>query len=271
MARLFSNNASTTLSVAALPSDTILSIATGTGVKFNTNPLGYNHELVTISNQDGSLFEIVQVNRKDAGTDALYDVTRGREGTTAQSWPIGSKVEGRLTKNSLVDGLIAVTDDFNGSAYQHKSLKVSGIGTSNPIINANSKFSMLSVVGFNVNTTDVATSTVLDLLSNNSVVNDSMMIIPVSLFMVLYTGTATVAPILQFGHSTNGGTTIASVSLTTANTAMTKGVVVRYDFPSGITVQTGSTTNYVCKVNTTGTGAGIINCGLLCYYAPGYL
>lgn len=93
--QLFSNNASTTLAVAINAAATSIVVASGKGALFNA-PTGGDYELVTLS--DSTNTEVVKVTARS--TDTLT-VTRAQEGTTAQSFAIGAKVEARVTKGTL--------------------------------------------------------------------------------------------------------------------------------------------------------------------------
>ncbi len=93
MAQLFTNNAEGTLSVAVSSAgQTTLTLNTGKGAKF-PSPTGSDYCKVTID--DGTNVEICICTSRTAD---VLTVTRGQEGTTAQSsFAIGSKVELRVT------------------------------------------------------------------------------------------------------------------------------------------------------------------------------
>jgi hypothetical protein len=58
-----------------------------------TNPRDFT--VVTLSNEDGSLFEIIYI--LGPVTSTTVTIKRGQEATTAKSWPAGTKIEGRVT------------------------------------------------------------------------------------------------------------------------------------------------------------------------------
>ena len=99
--QLFSNNASTTLASAINDIATSMLVATGTGSLFAT-PTGYGvpaidqYELITIS--QGSNIEIVKCTSRSGDN---FFIQRAQEGTTAQNWSVGAKVESRITKGTL--------------------------------------------------------------------------------------------------------------------------------------------------------------------------
>ena len=97
---LYSNNASTTLSNDFLNWASMTTLASGTGALF-PQPAGdgSNWFYITITNADGSVREICKVLARSG--DTISSVQRGQDGTTAQNWSIGAKVELRVTKAVL--------------------------------------------------------------------------------------------------------------------------------------------------------------------------
>lgn len=96
MGRVYADNATSSLRVAVGPSDTIIEV--GDGGAFPTLSAG-QHFMATLTQADAETsWEIVKVT---AITDDTLTVERAQEGTTAQSWAWGSKIEIRLTKAGL--------------------------------------------------------------------------------------------------------------------------------------------------------------------------
>jgi hypothetical protein len=96
--QLWTNNARTSLAAGISPSDTALSVAAGQGARF-PNPTAGNWFLATIDN--GSENEIIKVTARS--TDSFATVARGQEGTTARAWSAGTRIEIRITKETLED------------------------------------------------------------------------------------------------------------------------------------------------------------------------
>ena len=117
---LYSNNASTTLSNDFLNWASMTTLASGTGALF-PQPAGdgSNWFYITITNADGSVREICKVLARSG--DTISSVQRGQDGTTAQNWSIGAKVELRVTK--------AVLDEFvqKDGAITNAQLPNSGV------------------------------------------------------------------------------------------------------------------------------------------------
>lgn len=99
MTQRFSNNASSTLAVAVDADDTSLVLTnaatfpTLTGVDYFTATLV---DYDTSGNENA--WEVVTCTARSGNT---LTVTRGAEGTTARSWPIGTRTEVRLTAGAL--------------------------------------------------------------------------------------------------------------------------------------------------------------------------
>ena len=98
MTQLFSNNADTTL--AASLSDVATS-ATITDGSMLQAPTGGDFELLTLAAAGN--YEIIKVTARTGNT--LGTIARAQEGTTAQSWPIGTRVFAGITAGSLGDFL----------------------------------------------------------------------------------------------------------------------------------------------------------------------
>lgn len=97
MARLFTNNASSTLASGIVPGDTTIALATGTGSRFPALAVP-DHFIITLT-QAGTetSWEEVKVIARSGDT---LTVVRGQEGSTASSWSTGDKVEMRWTADS---------------------------------------------------------------------------------------------------------------------------------------------------------------------------
>lgn len=98
MAVAYTNNATTTLSATITDSTTSLSVAFGAGSKFPSTA-GGDHFYITLTNGAGDI-EIMKVIARSADT---FAVVRAQDGTTAQGWTAGDKIELRLTKAMLDD------------------------------------------------------------------------------------------------------------------------------------------------------------------------
>lgn len=109
------NNAVTTTAGAIAPTDTVVPLAVGSGDLFPLPVVGESYYVATLSNAQGTLREIVQVTAMsgDAAT-----VVRAQEGTSAQSWPLGSLFKNLLTKEQAqgyVQRLpVYASQDFGG-------------------------------------------------------------------------------------------------------------------------------------------------------------
>lgn len=99
----FANNASTTLGSSIAPTDTTITVASGTGNEFPL-PAGGQYFVTTLSaSPTGLPNEIVKVT---ARTGDAMTVVRAQEGTTAQSWSVGDRFQNFVSAgflNQLVD------------------------------------------------------------------------------------------------------------------------------------------------------------------------
>lgn len=98
MAVAYTNNASTTLSATITNSATSLSVTSGHGVKFPSTATG-DHFYITLTN-GASDVEIMKVTARSTDT---FTVVRAQDGTTAQGWAAGDKIELRVIKAMLDD------------------------------------------------------------------------------------------------------------------------------------------------------------------------
>ena len=94
----FTNNATTTLGEAINASVTSLLVAAGTGALFPTLG-GTDYFYCTLTNTVGTV-EIIKVTARSTDT---FTIVRGQDGSTANSWSLGDKVELRLVAASLND------------------------------------------------------------------------------------------------------------------------------------------------------------------------
>lgn len=100
MAVLYTNNASTTLASGITNSNTVLSLATGTGSLFPTITAP-DFAYVTLIDSSNNI-EIVKVTARSGD---VLTVVRAQEGTTARSFATGSKVDLRVTAAGLANKL----------------------------------------------------------------------------------------------------------------------------------------------------------------------
>ena len=103
----FTNNAASNITTAIAPSSTSLEVTSGTGALF---PALSSDEYfyATLVGQDA--MEIVKVTARDGDT---FTITRGQDGTTAQSFSAGDVIELRITAaafNGIAEELTDVAD-----------------------------------------------------------------------------------------------------------------------------------------------------------------
>lgn len=95
---VYTNNARSTLLSALTNVATSLSVASGQGALFPAITTDYFY--VTLTNAAETAYEIVKVTARTTDT---FTITRAQDGTTAQAWSAGDKVELRMTKAMLDD------------------------------------------------------------------------------------------------------------------------------------------------------------------------
>lgn len=99
--QLYKNNAYGSLAASISDTSTVISLATGQGSRF-PSPAGADYFLATLIGVDGSgvenAWEIVKVTAR--ATDGLTAV-RGQDNTAAVSWPAGTRIEMRVTADTL--------------------------------------------------------------------------------------------------------------------------------------------------------------------------
>lgn len=92
MAVLFANNAATRLASTVATGSTSFSVTAGDGTKF-PSPSGGDWFPVTLIKSTGA----IEIMRCTSRTGDVLTVTRGQEGTAAQAFAVGDRVELRLT------------------------------------------------------------------------------------------------------------------------------------------------------------------------------
>ena len=103
----FANNAATTFASGITNSATSLTVASGTGAVFPTLS-GSQYFYCTLENVAGTLREIVKVTARSTDT---FTIVRSQDGTSAQAFSTGDKVELRLVRANLTD--FALLDEAN--------------------------------------------------------------------------------------------------------------------------------------------------------------
>jgi hypothetical protein len=98
MAVKLSNNATSTLSAAIAANETAMTVQVNDAALFPDLGVG-DWFPATLVNATGAM-EIVRVTGRNG---AIFTVQRGQEGTTAKDFPVGSKVDLRLTTAALLD------------------------------------------------------------------------------------------------------------------------------------------------------------------------
>lgn len=95
---IYHNNFKTTLTATLLIGGTSATVDDATPLV--TPPAGKTLHLTLISASDSSVVEIIAVT---AVTGNVFTITKAREGSVAREWPIGTKVEARVTAAMLTD------------------------------------------------------------------------------------------------------------------------------------------------------------------------
>lgn len=123
MAIKFTNNASSTLQGALTSTDTVISVASGTGARFPQLVQPSTDFFVLTLTDDYGNFEIVKVTATEG--DA-FTVVRGYEDTTPMIMPEGALCELRLTAGFLSElrgspntGVVDITSGGTGNAIGH--------------------------------------------------------------------------------------------------------------------------------------------------------
>jgi hypothetical protein len=100
------NNAISNLAAAITSVDTTLTVTSGDGAKFPILGAG-DYFYATISSVSNGV-EIVKVT---ARADDVFTITRAQEGTSAIPFPNNSRIEQRITAQTLQD-FIDLVDDY---------------------------------------------------------------------------------------------------------------------------------------------------------------
>ena len=94
--RLYANNAKTTLAVAiSSPATTAITVTDGSSFP-NPNPSIGEYFLLTL--ESGPSIEVVRVTERSGSN---FTIVRGQEGTTAATFPVGTKADNRATKETF--------------------------------------------------------------------------------------------------------------------------------------------------------------------------
>jgi hypothetical protein len=101
MGVILKNNATSTITTAISASDVGLAVAAGTGSLFPTLGAGDYFYATLVS--AGGTYEIVKVTARVVDT---MTIVRAQEGTTAQSFASGSRLEVRVTAASVQDSAV---------------------------------------------------------------------------------------------------------------------------------------------------------------------
>jgi hypothetical protein len=98
MGVILKNNATSTITTAISASDVGLAVAAGTGSLFPT--LGASDYFYATLVSSGGTYEVIKVTARVGDT---MTIVRAQEGTTAQSFVSGSRIEVRVTAASITD------------------------------------------------------------------------------------------------------------------------------------------------------------------------
>ena len=122
MAQLFANNATAFLIGEEIAGDTNLSVTPGKGALF-PSPTGGDFFYATLVETDIEGAEIDwEVVRCTARSNDELTVVRGQDNTIARTWPVGTRIELRLTAGNA-DTFATVEDKLNASAYTAADVK----------------------------------------------------------------------------------------------------------------------------------------------------
>ena len=94
---LFTNNASTTLALGIGISDTTINLYVGSGSLF-PSPVNSNYFYISMISSSTNSTEIMKCTGRSGDT---LTVVRAQDGTSAQTWSVGDRVELRVTAASL--------------------------------------------------------------------------------------------------------------------------------------------------------------------------
>ena len=118
MARIFANNATTTLADTINESALALSVAPGTGGVFPAIDFTGDGSWMDMTLEDANgQIEIVRCITHGAGSDDFILNTRGVEGTTPAAFNAGTRIELRLTAAALNGWLQKDGDTIDGGDF----------------------------------------------------------------------------------------------------------------------------------------------------------
>ena len=92
MGTKFANNAISSLAYSMSAQDTTLTVASGTGDLFPSLSEGDIFIATLVGDDDNC--EIIKVTARDGD---VFTIERGQENTTAQTWPVNTRIENRVT------------------------------------------------------------------------------------------------------------------------------------------------------------------------------
>ena len=139
------NNASTTLASGVSSTSTSLTVTTGTGALFPTIGSG-DYFYATLSSSN-TVYEIVKVTNR---TGDSMGVQRGQAGTSAVSFPAGSRFELRVTKEAVEDYVgETILEEFNdhttaGALQGDEVIRVVDDPSGTPVVRTTTPFSILA-------------------------------------------------------------------------------------------------------------------------------
>lgn len=110
MAVLLANNATSRLASSLTAGATTLAVTTGDGAKF-PSPTGSDWFPITVIKATGAL----EIMRCTGRSGDVLTIARGQEGTAAQSFSAGDRVEIRLTK-AVIDAVMQAIADLGNAA-----------------------------------------------------------------------------------------------------------------------------------------------------------
>jgi hypothetical protein len=122
---LFNNNATTTLSAGINTSATTITVAVGTGALFPSPSGAQYFALVLISQTNNLITEICYCTSR---TGDSLTVTRGQEGTVANSWLIGDTAQNQLTAGQMQQLLQALSVNPDVGTYTNATVTANAQG-----------------------------------------------------------------------------------------------------------------------------------------------
>jgi len=101
MAQLFANNAAGVLASPIVAADTALTLQTGQGALFPSPAAGVDFFLATLFVLTAGVETAREIVKVSARSGDGFTIARAQEGSTAQDWAAGSKIELRTTAQTL--------------------------------------------------------------------------------------------------------------------------------------------------------------------------